>query len=52
VWPGLNFVVTMSNERRDRPARDAEHPDSGTQKDSRVLIPAARVITLKTGMRS
>ncbi len=32
-------------------APDPEYIDSGMQKNSRVLIPAARVITLKPGMR-
>jgi len=30
---------------------DPQYPGSGAQEDARVLIPAARVIPLKTGMR-
>jgi hypothetical protein len=51
-WRGLNFVVTGSQEQREGAKPDPEHPDSGAQKDSRVLIPAARVITLKTEIRA
>jgi hypothetical protein len=45
-------VVTVGYERRDRPALDPEYPASGVQGDSRLLNPAARVITLKSVMRS
>jgi hypothetical protein len=38
--------------QREGAAPDPQYPGSGAQTDSRVLIPAPRVITLKTGMRS
>jgi hypothetical protein len=53
IWRrGPNFVLTVGQEPRDEAAPDPQYPGSGAQGDSRVLIPAARVITLKTGMRS
>lgn len=43
----MNFVVTASYERRNRPAPDPEYPGSGVQRDSRVRYPAADIFTLK-----
>ena len=53
IWRcGPNFVLTVRHEQREGAAPDPEYPGPGAQGDSRVLIPAARVITLKTGLRS
>jgi hypothetical protein len=50
--PGRKLVLTTDHQRRETSALDPEYPGSGARGDSRVLLPAARVITLKTGMRS
>lgn len=48
---GIIGTPAEADEYRNRPTIDPEYHDSGTQNDSLVRDSAARVITLKIGMR-